>query len=247
MTASKAAPSIRLYLSHDLVAGAVLPLDAKQVHYLKNVMRLATGDVLLVFNGRDGEWRAEVADLGRSAGALRAVALERAQVDEPDLWLVFTPIKKTRLDVLVEKAGELGASRLVPVLTERASVRDLNVARAEALLVEAAEQCGRMTVPRIDPVAPLAGVLDRWDAGRRLMFCDESGRGPPIASVLADQAPGPWAVLIGPEGGFSPAERDAIAGRSFVVPVALGPRILRADTAAIAALSLLQAHLGDWR
>ncbi len=247
MTASNAAPSIRLYLAHDLAPGAVLPLDTKQVHYLKNVMRLAAGDALLVFNGRDGEWRAEVADLGRSAGALRAVALERAQAVEPDLWLVFTPIKKTRLDVLVEKAGELGATRLVPVLTERSSVRDINVARAEALLVEAAEQCGRMTVPRIGAVAPLAGVLEGWDARRRLMYCDESGRAVPIAEALADQVPGPWAVLIGPEGGFSPAERTAITGHSFVVPVALGPRILRADTAAIAALSLLQAHLGDWR
>lgn len=247
MTTTAAAPSIRLYVTHDLAEGIAVPLDTKQVHYLKNVMRLGVGDVLSVFNGRDGEWRAAVAELGRSAGSLQAVARDRPQAVEPDLWLVFAPIKKTRLDVLVEKAGELGASRLVPVLTERTSVRDINAARAAALLIEAAEQCGRMTVPVVEPIAPLAQVLTTWPSARRLLFCDESGRAPPIADALAGHPPGPWAALIGPEGGFSPAERDAIAGHPATVPVALGPRILRADTAAIAALSLLQALLGDWR
>ncbi|MEQ8247423.1 MAG: 16S rRNA (uracil(1498)-N(3))-methyltransferase [Alphaproteobacteria bacterium] len=247
MTAPADAPSIRLYVTHDLTEGAGVPLDAKQVHYLKNVMRLGVGDVLSVFNGRDGEWRAAVAALGRSDGVLETVARAKQQAVEPDLWLVFAPIKKTRLDVLIEKAGELGAARLVPVLTDRSSVRDLNAARAASLTIEAAEQCGRMTVPVVSPIVPLTQLLAAWPAARRLLFCDESGRAPPIAEALAGQPNGPWAALIGPEGGFSPAERDAVAALPQAVPVALGPRILRADTAAIAALSLLQAHLGDWR
>ena len=156
-------------------------------------------------------------------------------------------IKKARLDVLIEKAAELGAARLVPVLSEHTSVRDINGARAQALVIEAAEQCGRMTVPEVAPIASLSAVLDAWPAGRRLMFCDESGAGAPMATALAAEAPGSWAVLIGPEGGFSPAERAAIVARPFAIPVALGPRVLRADTAAIAALTMLQAHLGDWR
>ena len=247
MITTAAAPSIRLYVTLDLAEGIAVPLDTKQVHYLKNVMRLGAGDVLSVFNGRDGELRAAVAELGRSAGSLRAMVRDRTQAVEPDLWLVFAPIKKTRLDVLVEKAGELGASRLVPVLTERTSVRDINAARAAALLIEAAEQCGRMTVPVVEPIAPLTQILAEWPGSRHLLFCDESGRAGQIADVLAQQTAGPWAVLIGPEGGFSAAERDAIAAHPQAIPVALGPRILRADTAAIAALSLLQAYLGDWR
>jgi 16S rRNA (uracil1498-N3)-methyltransferase len=210
-------------------------------------MRLAAGDALLVFNGRDGEWRATVTAWGRRDGTLQVGALERTQVSEPDLWLVFTPIKKARLDVLVEKAGELGAARLVPVLTDQTSVRDINEGRAEALAVEAAEQCGRMTVSVVERIAPLKDVLAGWPGDRRLLFCDESGAGAPIADALASEAPGPWAVLIGPEGGFSPDERAAIAAKPFTVPVALGPRVLRADTAAIAALTMVQAHLGDWR
>jgi len=211
------------------------------------VMRLAAGDSLLAFNGRDGEWVARIASLGRSDGALTMERLNRPQAAEPDLWLAFTPIKKTRLDVLIEKAGELGAARLLPVITERASVREVNAARAQSLLVEAAEQCGRMTVPVVEPPVPLADLLEGWPAGRHLLFCDESGAGTPIAEAMAKAPRGPWGALIGPEGGFSPAERDAIATHSCAVPVGLGPRLLRADTAAIAALSLLQAHLGDWR
>lgn len=238
---------IRLFVSVDLSSSAEVPLDGKQVHYLKNVMRLAPGDALALFNGRDGEWRATVAALGRRDGALTVADLMHEQAAEPDLWLAFTPIKKTRLDVLIEKAGELGVARLLPVLTERATVRSVNTDRANALLTEAAEQCGRMSVPTIAPTRPLAEVLADWPAERRLLFCDESGQGVPIAEALADQPRGPWAVLIGPEGGFTEGERAAIAALPQAVPVGLGPRLLRADTAAIAALALLQAHLGDWR
>jgi 16S rRNA (uracil1498-N3)-methyltransferase len=247
MATPSAAPSIRLYVTSDLDVDTTIDLDTKQVHYLKNVMRLVPGDALLVFNGREGEWRATVTAWGRRDGALQVAALERAQATEPDLWLVFTPIKKARLDVLIEKAGELGVGRLVPVQTEWTSVRDINVGRAEALVIEAAEQCGRMTVPVVDPIAPLNDVLARWPDDRRLLFCDESGAGAPIADALADEVPGDWAVLIGPEGGFSPGERAAIAAKPFALSVALGSRVLRADTAAIAALTMLQAHLGDWR
>jgi 16S rRNA (uracil1498-N3)-methyltransferase len=247
MASPHPAPSIRLYVPHDLAAAATVPLDEKQAHYLKNVMRLGPGDALLVFNGRDGEWRAVVEALGRRDGTLQVGELVRGHIEEPDLWLVFTPIKKARLDVSIEKAAELGASRLVPVLSAHTSVRDLNHSRAQALVIEAAEQCGRMTVPEVVPIAPLATVLDAWPAARRLLFCDESGAGTPIATALAGEAPGPWAVLIGPEGGFSADERAMIAAKPFAVPVALGPRVLRADTAAIAALTMVQAHLGDWR
>lgn len=247
MASSHTAPSIRLYVPHDLSAAAVVPLDEKQAHYLKNVMRLGPGDALLVFNGRDGEWRATVDALGRRDGALQVGDLARAHIDEPDLWLVFTPIKKARLDVLIEKAAELGAARLIPVLSAHTSVRDINESRAQALVIEAAEQCGRMTVPEVMPIAPLSAVLDAWPEDRRLLFCDESGAGTPVATALASEAPGPWAVLIGPEGGFSPDERAMIAAKPFAVPVALGPRVLRADTSAIAALTMVQAHLGDWR
>ena len=246
MANSSTARSIRLYVTSDLDVDTTIDLDTKQIHYLKNVMRLAPGDGLLVFNGREGEWRATVMAWGRRDGTLQVVNLERAQATESDLWLVFTPIKKARLDVLIEKAGELGAGRLVPVRTEWTSVRDMNIDRAQVLVIEAAEQCGRMTVPAVDPIAPLHEVLARWPGDRRLLFCDESGAGAPIANALADEVPGAWAVLIGPEGGFSPGERAAIAAKPFVLPVSLGPRVLRADTAAITALAILQAHLGDW-
>ncbi len=247
MATPPSAPSIRLFVSDDLAPGAQVALDGKQVHYLKNVMRLSAGDALLVFNGRDGEWLARASTLGRSDGTLSVESQNREQVAEPDLWLAFTPIKKTRLDVLIEKAGELGVSRLLPVLTERASVRDVNQGRALSLVTEAAEQCGRMTVPAVDGVRPLADVLRDWPSGRHLLFCDESGAGLPIADAMTTAPRGPWGALIGPEGGFSPTERQAIAAHPCARPVGLGPRLLRADTAAIAALSLLQAHLGDWR
>lgn len=242
-----AVSSIRLYVTSNLSFDTTIDLNTKQVHYLKNVMRLAPGDGLLVFNGREGEWRATVTAWGRRDGTLRVASLERSQTTESDLWLVFTPLKKARLDVLIEKAGELGAGRLVPVLTERTTVREINVGRAEALVIEAAEQCGRMTLPTVDPIAPLNEVLARWPADRQLLFCDESGVGAPIANALVDEVPGAWAVLIGPEGGFSSSERAAIAAKPFALPVALGPRVLRADTAAIVALTMLQAHLGDWQ
>jgi 16S rRNA (uracil1498-N3)-methyltransferase len=206
---------------------------------------------VLLFNGRDGEWRAEVAEAGKRGGVLSCHARTRAQAEPPDLWLVFAPVKRARVDFIAEKATELGCRRLVPVLTRFTNAARVNTGRLAAHCVEAAEQCGRLTVPEVAEPVALARLLDGWDPARRLMFCDESGAGAPAAEVLraaerGEAGPSPWAVLIGPEGGFAPDERDRLAALPFAYAVGMGPRILRADTAAVAALALWQSVLGDW-
>ena len=237
----------RLYADQPLSAGASVSLDDAQSHYLRNVLRLAPGARIALFNARDGEWWAEIDKLGKSGGIARAVEQRRKPRAEPDLWLVFAPLKRARIDYLVEKATELGVSALLPVLTERTVVERLNLDRLRAHAREAAEQTERLSLPEIREPAPLATVLARWPSERRLLACVESGGAPPIAECLAREKPGPWAALIGPEGGFADSELDAIGKLPFVCAVSLGPRVLRADTAAISALSLLQAFLGDWR
>jgi 16S rRNA (uracil1498-N3)-methyltransferase len=216
-----------------------------QAHYLFNVMRLGPGDAVALFNGRDGEWRAVVAQAGRRGGELLCEAQSAPQQDPPDLWLLFAPIRKARTDFIVEKAAELGAARILPVQTDFTNAERLRPDRLRAHAVEAAEQCGGTFVPEVADLAPLGRVLAGWDGARRILWADESLCG--AAATLAAAAPGPWAVLVGPEGGFSEAERARLRGLDFVLPVSLGPRILRADTAAVAALALWQAHLGDWR
>jgi 16S rRNA (uracil1498-N3)-methyltransferase len=238
---------IRLYVTHGLTSGPRLALAAEQAHYLTHVMRLKDGDELLVFNGRDGEWRARIAAVGKRACELEVLDRTRAQTTGPDLDLVVALVKRGRLETIVEKAAELGARRVRLAITERTNAERTNVARLAAIAAEAAEQTGRLEVPEIAAPQKLGRLLSEWPADRPLMFCDEAGEAPPALAALADLDAGPWAVLIGPEGGFSPKERAAIRALAAVVPVSLGPRILRADTAAIAALTLWQAALGDLR
>ena len=243
----------RLYIDAPLEAGAVLDLDRDQGHYLVNVMRRKPGDGVRLFNGRDGEWRAEVASADRKRASLQIVQQRRSQSATPDMALYFAPVKKARTDFIVEKACELGCAALRPVFTRRTNAERLRPDRLEAHMVEAAEQCGFLSVPELLPAERLDRVLDAWPAERRLMFCDERRDAPPAAQALAGEAAsapaggaGPWAVLIGPEGGFDPEESARLRGMAQVRPVSLGPRILRADTAAAAALTLWQATLGDW-
>lgn len=237
---------IRLFVTGDLGPGADVALDADQAHYLFTVMRLPVGGRVAVFNGRDGEWLAEVADAGRRSGRLVAAAPGQPQRRPPDLWLAFAPIKKARTDFIVEKATELGAARILPVFTRLTASARIRPDRLRAHAIEAAEQCGETYVPEVAEPTRLEVLLDGWDPGRRLMFCDESRAARPAAEALRDAGPGPWAVLTGPEGGFAPTESARLRGLPFVTPVTLGPRVLRADTAAVAALALWQATLGDW-
>ncbi|WP_265500136.1 16S rRNA (uracil(1498)-N(3))-methyltransferase [Paracoccus beibuensis] len=236
---------IRLFIDHPLVGGQPVPLDGPQAHYLSGVMRLKPGDELRVFNGRDGEWSATLADAGKRGGSLLVGAPTAPQQDPPDLWLIFAPIKKARTDFIVEKAAEMGAALIQPVQTDHTNSERIRQDRLQAHAVEAAEQCGGTFVPAVKDLVPLSRLLDGWDPARRILWADESRVGP--AEALTGLPEGPWAILIGPEGGFSTVERVLLSRLRFVVPVSLGPRILRADTAAVAALALWQATLGDWR
>lgn len=238
---------IRLFVPNDLAADTGIVLGKDQSHYLANVMRLKEGEVVALFNGRDGEWTASLQKVAKSAVAIHVQTQTRPQTPEPDLWLLAAPIKKDRVDLVAEKAAELGISRLWPVFTRRTVMSRVNSERLAAHMVEAAEQCERLTVPELAEPAALDKVLSGWDAGRPLLFLDESGGGQPIADALAGMKPGKLALLVGPEGGFDDHERAMLARLPFSVPVGLGPRILRAETAAIAALSVVQALVGDWK
>ena len=234
---------IRLHVTPDLSADAAVAPTLDQSRYLTQVMRLKLGDELLIFNGRDGEWRATIAEGLKKGVVLRAAEQVRPQTPGPDLELIVAVVKKSRVETIVEKAAELGARRVRLTVTQRTNVEHVRLDRLDAIAIEAAEQTGRLDVPTIDDPEKLAVLLDGWDGSRRLMFCDETG-GDPVASSITE--PGPWAILIGPEGGFSPEERDRLRSLPFTHAVSLGPRILRADTAAIAALTLWQAAVGDW-
>ncbi|WP_416896528.1 MAG: 16S rRNA (uracil(1498)-N(3))-methyltransferase [Minwuia sp.] len=238
----------RLYIDADLAENAEIALEKDQAHYLKNVMRLGHGATLKLFNGRDGEWRAAIDHVSKSRVDIAVMDRLRPQVAEPDLWLLFAPIKGKRIDAIAEKAGELGASEIRPVLTERTVVARVNTERLQANAREAAEQCERLTLPAVHDPVKLTDIVAAWPSDRSLLYADERANAAPIAQALAGKAPGGrWAVLIGPEGGFSPEEQTLVRGLAQAVPVSLGPRLLRADTAAFAALSVWQAHLGDWR
>ena len=244
---AQAAAKIRLFVEADLAEGAAVALSREQAHYLFSVMRLGAGDAVRLFNGRDGEWRAEVAETGRRTGRLVAAERTRRQTAPPDLWLLFAPVKKARTDFIAEKACEMGCRRVLPVFTRHTNAERVKRDRLAAHAVEAAEQCGLLSVPEVAEPAPLERVIADWPDGRRLMFCDESGQGPPAQAALRAAGDGPWAVLIGPEGGFAPEEAERLRAHPGAVAVSLGPRVLRADTAAVAALALWQATLGDWR
>lgn len=238
------ASKVRLYVDHPLGVGQSVPLSREQAHYLFGVMRLAEGAVLSLINGVDGEWDAQVAQAGKKGGILSCVAQTRPLQPPPDLWFLFAPIRKERTAFIVEKAVEMGAARVSPVQTDYTqSANRIRQDRLQAHAVEAAEQCGGTFVPAVDDLRKLDRVLADWPQDRQLMFCDEVLIGDPVA---LPQIQGPWAILIGPEGGFSAAERDRLRGLPFAHPVSLGPRILRADTAAVAALTIWQQALGDW-
>jgi 16S rRNA (uracil1498-N3)-methyltransferase len=241
----------RLFVEADLAAGIEAPLDEAQAHYLRHVMRRDDGAPLLLFNGRDGEWRATLAARGRKAASAHVVERTREQTPEPDIWLCFAPLKRARIDYVAEKATELGVAVLQPILTHHTMVERVNVERLRANAVEAAEQTERLSVPEVRPPLDLPRLLGGWPAGRRLLVCDETGGGPPIAEALAglDDAAraAPWAIAIGPEGGFDAAELEGLRRIKDVMSVGLGPRILRADTAALAALACWQALVGDWQ
>ena len=236
---------IRLYVEQALGQGQSVPLTREQAHYLFGVMRLGVGAPVALFNGRDGEWQAEVVEAGKRAGRLACKVQSAPQRMPPDLWLFFAPIKKARTDFIVEKAAEMGVVRICPVQTEFTNSERIRRDRLQAHAVEAAEQCGGVFVPDVKALQRLDNVLKDWPDGRQLMFCDEAlaGGSPALPGGLAGR---PWAILIGPEGGFSEAERARLSGLDFAHPVALGPRILRADTAAVAALTSWQMQLGDW-
>ncbi|WP_146346496.1 16S rRNA (uracil(1498)-N(3))-methyltransferase [Falsiphaeobacter marinintestinus] len=236
---------VRLYLDHPLGVGQSVPLDRDQAHYLFGVMRLSVGDGVLVFNGQSGEWLAEITEAGKRGGALSVVDQTAPQMNPPDLWLLFAPIKKARTDFIVEKAAEMGAARIVPVQTDFTNSERIRQDRLQAHAVEAAEQCGGTFVPEVTNLQKLDRLLDNWPDDRQLMFCDETEAG--AALTLANAGKGPWAIVIGPEGGFSDRERKRLNALPQSHVVSLGPRILRADTAAVAAMTIWQQTFGDWQ
>lgn len=237
----------RLYIETPLAPEALHECTPEQANYLLNALRLAVGAEILVFDGVHGEWRAMIAEARKGRCRLRAVARVRAQAEGPDLHYLFAPLKRARLDYMVQKATELGVAALRPVLTRRTVAERVKLARMRANAIEAAEQCGVLRIPEVHAPEKLESLLAAWPPARRLIFCDEKEAAEPPLAALSMIGAGPLAVLIGPEGGFEEAERAALRRQSYVVPISLGPRVLRADTAAVAALALVNAVLGDWR
>jgi 16S rRNA (uracil1498-N3)-methyltransferase len=239
----------RLFVEADLERGAQVELTREQSNYLLNVLRLGEGDVIHVFNGRHGEWSGRLAPRSRRDAALDIADLIRPQEAPCDLHYLFAPLKHARLDYMVQKAVEMGASRLCPVITRRTQASRVNTERMRANAIEAAEQCGILHLPAVDEPTKFEAMIAAWPQDRLLVFCDEDATpGDPVAALRAAcPAPQPLAVLIGPEGGLDPAERRALLALPQSVTISLGPRILRADTAAVAALAVVQTALGDWR
>jgi len=238
---------LRLYVDAPLGAGTRVVLGEQQSHYLLHVMRARVGDRVRLFNGCDGEWSAQLSEVAKRAVSLHCDRQIAKQKDVPDIWLCFAPIKKTPADYVVQKATELGVRVLQPVFTRRSIVARLNLERMRANAIEAAEQSGRLSIPETRPPLKFDDLLARWPQDRRLIFCDEAGDAPPIAEALSNEGNGPSAFITGPEGGFESTERAMLRNQAFVIPVSLGSRILRADTAALAALAIWQSLRGDWR
>lgn len=240
----------RLFVEAPLNANGTISLDRDQSHYLANVMRVKVGNKVALFNGRDGEWACEITTVEKRQVALKVTEKIRGQSAEPDLWLVFAPIKKARLDFIAQKATELGVSHMVPVMTRRTIVDRVKIDRMAANAIEAAEQCERLNVPTVGDPIKLDKLLAAWPPERKIMFCDEDLSGAAAHTTLAAKDDktnsAPWAILIGPEGGFDDTERNLIRNHPNCITVSLGPRILRADTAAMAAISLWQSAIGDW-
>lgn len=246
---------IRLYVDQPLGDGQAVRLSPDQTHYLVGVMRLSAGAALLLFNGQDGEWRATLVEVGKRGAIAQCNARTRPLTVPPDLWLLFAPIKKARTDFIVEKAVELGARRILPVQTRHTNSERIRQDRLQAHATEAAEQCGATFVPEVAELQHLDRLLSEWPDGRALIWCDEASADAPPSSLRGGGMgwggvplpPAPAAILIGPEGGFSADEAKRLRAMPNVTPLSLGPRILRADTAAVAALTLWQAASGDWR
>jgi len=240
----------RLYVEYPLLKDDLVELSPEQSHYLANVMRAQPGDAVGLFNGHDGEWAAEVAQIKKKCVGLRVICQSKQQHSEPTLMLAFAPIKKARIDFVAQKATELGVSHLQPILTHRTNVERVKTDRMQANAVEAAEQCERLTVPTVSEPIKLGELLAYWPKDRMIMFCDEDLSGLTAHTALSqlpeEQKASPWAIIIGPEGGFDDTERAAIKANTNTIVVSLGPRVLRADTAAIAAISLWQSAVGDW-
>ncbi len=237
----------RVHHAGALAAGAEVALEAAQAHYLKNVMRLAEGDAVRLFNGRDGEWLCTITALKKKAGTARCEEKLAEPTPPPDIDYIFAPLKSGRLDYIAQKATEMGARRLRPVFTRHTVARKVNRHKLQANAIEAAEQCNLVFVPEVLEAEPLERMLSTWDEARHIIHCDEAA---PIAApieALRQVPEGPLAVLIGPEGGFSPEEQEMLRRLPFVHAIRMGPRIMRADTAGVAALALVQAALGDWR
>lgn len=241
-------PKIRLFVEGAFHAGAVLSLTPEQSHYLLSVMRSGDGTPLALFNGSDGEWLATLAVVSKKKAEVHLIEPRKPQASTPDVWYVFAPLKHGRIDFIVQKATELGASALIPVMTARTIASRVNNGRLLANAIEAAEQSERLDVPQVQDVEPLAKVLVAWPQDRILLYGDESGEGLPPLELFAQLPAGisRWGVLVGPEGGFTPDELAVLRTKDFAKPISLGPRILRADTAGLAALTAVMAWRGDW-
>jgi len=239
-------PKIRIYTENELLKDGVVELVKEQAHYLCNVMRQKEGEEILVFNGASGEWLAKINSISKKNCSLQMVKQTREQKSEPDIWLCFAPVKNAPINYLVQKATELGVSKLVPVFTQRTVVSRVNTERLKLIAVEAAEQSRRLTVPEIEEPVKLSALINGWDENRGLILCDESGGGKPFAKALNDDSRKKYSIIIGPEGGFSQSEFEMLKNKPYVIAVGMGPRILRADTAAIAALTSYMNVLGDW-
>lgn len=239
--------SPRLFVETDLAGGLLIEASRDQANYLRNVLRLSEGAELHLFNGRHGQWLGRLEKADRKTCIIGVLEQSIRQTPAPDIHYIFAPLKKARLDYMAQKAVEMGAGLLQPVLTQFTAARRIKLDRLRANAIEAAEQCNLLSIPKIEPLAKLETVLRDWNFDRSLIYCDEAAQASDPVSSLQSLKGNPLAVLIGPEGGFSQQERDMLRSLDFVTPISLGPRILRADTAAVAALALAGAIAGDWQ
>lgn len=237
----------RLYLNKSLSLNMSISLDERQSHYISHVLRMKEGETLLLFNGIDGEWVGEISEIKKKQTTVTLIREERCQTEAGDLIYCFAPLKHARLDYMIQKAVEMGASIIQPVITQFTQVSRVNGERIEANIIEAAEQCGVLSIAKYREPRSLIQLLKEWEPQRHLIFCDEAAQTQNPLEILNKMKPAPVGILIGPEGGFSDEERKLLRGFSFVTSIPLGPRILRADTAAVAALTVVNATLGDWQ
>ena len=235
---------IRLFVDHTLGEAQSVPLSKDQAHYIFSVMRKSIGETILIFDGNNGEWEASIEEISKKSGVLFCIKQTKPQIMPPDLWLFFSPLKKVRTDSIVEKATELGVAKIIPVQTEHTNADRVKLSRLSAHAIEAAEQCGGTYIPKIEELQKINEALENFPPDRRLLFCDEKLQASEVN--LENLKKGKWAILVGPEGGFSEIERNYLKGLKFTFSISLGPRILRADTAAVTAISLWQNYLGDW-